>query len=380
MKKRLLASFLALALMLLGNIQAFAAVNDTGFSDVDADAWYADAVIYCRDNGIMSGTGNAAFSPETTLSRAMLATILWRLDGSQTPTATHTFTDVAPDQWYSDAIAWASSEGIISGYNPQTFGTNDLVTREQTAVLLYRYAEYKVDDVAASAQLNFTDAGNIASWATSAVTWANENEIISGWPGERFNPQSNATRAEAADAIYRYLTANQSEPETQTNTEQTDGKILVAYFTRTGTTERMANTIHDIVGGDILEIDPVTPYPTDYQEALSKAQQELGANARPALTTTVSNMDDYDVIFIGYPIWYGTCPMTVFTFLDSYDLSGKTIVPFSTSGSSGISTSERAIADACPDSTMLKGLGLTSSNSGNPENAVKAWLDGLEIK
>ena len=249
----------------------------------------------------------------------------------------------------------------------------------------------------------FADQVVISSFAVSAVAWARENGIMDGKDDNLFDPQGNVTRAEVATILMNYLTADtdaseqlektpeqpmetpaqleaipKQPVETPEQTDETSG-VLVAYFTRTGTTEGMANAIHQVVGGDIFAIKTVTPYSSSYQEILTQAQQELQDNARPALSSTVPNMNDYDVIFIGYPIWHGTCPMAILTFLESYDLSGKTIVPFCTSGSSSISSSEQAIQTACPDSTILEGLGLTSSETSNPQSPVAAWLEELDL-
>ena len=142
MKKRtrMAAAALSLTLACSLSLPAFAAVEDTGFADVDANAWYADAAVYCRDNGLMSGTSGTTFSPDTAMTRSMLATVLYRLAGSPAVTGTDAFTDTSDGAWYSDAVLWASQEGIISGYGNGLFGANDPVTREQIATILWRYS------------------------------------------------------------------------------------------------------------------------------------------------------------------------------------------------------------------------------------------------
>ena len=113
-------------------------------------------------------------------------------------------------------------------------------------------------------------------------------------------------------------------------------KVLVAYFSKTGNTEKAAQEIHNLVGGDIIKIEPVKAYPDDYTATTDIGKKEKAENARPEVKTKVANMADYDVVFIGYPIWWGTAPMAVFTFMEGYDFSGKTVIPFCTSGGSSI--------------------------------------------
>jgi flavodoxin len=135
-----------------------------------------------------------------------------------------------------------------------------------------------------------------------------------------------------------------------------ENNILVAYFSHTGNTRVIANQIHENVGGDIFEIVTVDPYPDDYNACVDKAKQEQDDNSRPELATKVENMDSYDVVFVGYPNWWGTMPMAVFTFLEEYDFSGKTIVPFCTHEGSGLGRSVEDIKELCPQSTILEGL------------------------
>lgn len=121
----------------------------TTFSDVSADAWYTEAAQWCRDNGIMSGTSDTTFSPDGTMTRAMLATVLYRAEGSPAAILPPSFSDVAPSSWYSEAVAWVSENGIMSGYGNRTFGADDPVTREQIATILWRY-----DGSASAAELS----------------------------------------------------------------------------------------------------------------------------------------------------------------------------------------------------------------------------------
>lgn len=165
-----------------------------------------------------------------------------------------------------------------------------------------------------------------------------------------------------------------NEKNTSANTTVTNKsgkKILIAYFSHTGNTRKAANQIHELVGGDIVEIKTETPYPTNYNECADLAKREKESNARPKLSTKVENMGSYDVIFVGYPIWWYTAPMAIHTFLESYDLAGKTVIPFCTSGGSDVAESMPAIKSLCPNSTVLQGL------TANNLNDVKPWLSKL---
>ena len=175
--------------------------QETGFSDVAADAWYAGAVEYVRDNGLMSGTSPTSFSPEAATSRAMLATILYRAAGSPELFEPPSFDDTPLVSWYSEGAAWASQSGIMMGYGNGLFGTNDPVTREQIATILWRYAgSPNVGDGE-----DFADESSIAEFAGDAVDWARANGIMDGVSGNRFLPKSNATRAQVAVILSNYL-------------------------------------------------------------------------------------------------------------------------------------------------------------------------------
>ena len=173
----------------------------TGFVDVPTDAWYAEAVAWCRENGIMSGTSESEFSPDEPMSRAMLATVLWRRENSPLVDHTMDFSDVQTDTWYTEAVRWASSEGVMSGYGNGSFGVDDPVTREQFTTVLWRYADSPDGGEAET----FADESAISPWAKDAVKWARANGIIGGKGENRFDPKGNATRAEAAMILYNFL-------------------------------------------------------------------------------------------------------------------------------------------------------------------------------
>ncbi len=175
------------------------------FDDVDSSAWYADAVSYVAENGIMNGAGNGTFAPDTVMSRAMLVQVLYNLEGKP-EAADCAFTDVAADAWYADAVAWAADAGIVTGVSDTTFAPDQMMTREQIATILYRYAAYKNYDVTASNDLSsYTDAGQIGSYAVEAMQWANGAGLITGSTATTLNPLGSATRAEVATILMRFL-------------------------------------------------------------------------------------------------------------------------------------------------------------------------------
>lgn len=175
------------------------------FDDVDASAWYADGVYYVAGQGIMTGSGNGAFSPDTVMSRAMLVQVLYNLEGQPEKDAS-AFTDVAADAWYADAVAWAADAGIVTGVSNTTFAPDVTMTREQIATILYRYAAYKGYDVTASNDLSgYADAGEIGSYAVEAMGWANGAGLITGSTATTLNPLGSATRAEVATILMRFL-------------------------------------------------------------------------------------------------------------------------------------------------------------------------------
>jgi flavodoxin len=156
-------------------------------------------------------------------------------------------------------------------------------------------------------------------------------------------------------------------------------KILVAYFSHSGNTREIANQIHNIVGGDIFEIQSVKPYPNDYDAVVKQAKQELNSDYKPALKTKVENIKSYDLIFIGYPIWCGTFPAPVKTFLSEYDLSGKTVAPFCTHGGGGLGRSVTDISKLCPKSTLLECVVILGKDVKTAQNDVSEWLRKIKI-
>ena len=178
------------------------------FTDVPEGAWYADAAAYVYEHGLMAGTSATTFAPDVTTSRAMIATILWRMAGSPVVNYAMNYTDVAQGQWCSEAIRWAASEGIVGGYGNGLFGTNDPITREQFAAMLYRFAQEQGYDVSIGENTNilsYTDVADLSEYAISAMQWAVGAGIINGTgDGSTLTPQGQATRAQAAVMLMRF--------------------------------------------------------------------------------------------------------------------------------------------------------------------------------
>ncbi|MDO4567069.1 MAG: flavodoxin [Oscillospiraceae bacterium] len=170
-----------------------------------------------------------------------------------------------------------------------------------------------------------------------------------------------------------------TEPEGATEPDESSSNMLVVYFSWSGNTETIAGEIQTQTGADIFELVPATPYSTDYNTVLDEAQAEQRDNARPEITGSIENIEDYDTIFVGFPNWWGDMPMILYTFFDTYDLSGKTIAPFVSSGGSGFSNTRAAMQELEPDATFLDGLSLSSSASASPADRVASWLSDIGI-
>lgn len=165
--------------------------------------------------------------------------------------------------------------------------------------------------------------------------------------------------------------------DTSDETSSSGTKSLVVYFSWSGNTEKVAKSIQSQTGSDIFKIVPKTPYSTDYNTVVDDAKVEQQNNARPEIKDSIANITDYDTVYVGFPNWWGDMPMILYTFFDTYDLSGKTVALFCTSGGSGLSNSVNEVKELEPNATVTKGLHIGSSASANPDSAVKSWLDEI---
>ena len=202
-KMTIAAVILAGAVILVGATGNRAAAK--AFDDVADDAWYKDSVTYVSEHDIMTGVGEKTFDPDGTVTRGMLVTILYRMEGSPATDATLPFQDVASGSYYEKAVIWAANAGIVSGYSESVFGPGDPVTREQTSTILCRYTNAKGYDVSAKASLSdYEDEGTISAYAKDAMAWAVQASLIQGMGEKTLAPKGQTTRAQMAAIITRY--------------------------------------------------------------------------------------------------------------------------------------------------------------------------------
>ena len=176
------------------------------FTDISEKDWFYGDVMFVYENGLMLGTSKTLFSPHGTAMRGMMATILWRMEGSPVPKGKNSFTDVEAGKWYADAITWTAENGIFAGYGKDKFGPDDPITREQLAAIFYRYADYKGYDLTVKGDLDkFKDADKITDYAKTAMQWAVGSGLVNGKSGNLLDPQGTATRAEIAAMLHRFI-------------------------------------------------------------------------------------------------------------------------------------------------------------------------------
>ncbi len=176
------------------------------FTDASEKDWFYGDVMFVYENGLILGTSKTLFSPHGTATRGMMATILWRMEGSPAPKGKNSFTDVEAGKWYADAITWTAENGIFAGYGKDKFGPDDPITREQLAAIFYRYADYKGYDLTVKGNPDtFKDADKITDYAKTAMQWAVGSGLVKGKSGNLLDPQGTATRAEIAAMLHRFI-------------------------------------------------------------------------------------------------------------------------------------------------------------------------------
>ena len=176
------------------------------FTDVSEKDWFYNDAMFVYKNGLMLGTSKTLFSPHGTVTRGMMATILWRMEGSLAPKGENSFTDVEAGRWYADAITWAAENGIFAGYSMDKFGPDDPITREQLTAIFYRYADYKGYKLTITGNLDkFEDADKITDYAKMVMQWAVGNGLIKGKSENLLDPQGTATRAEISAMLHRFI-------------------------------------------------------------------------------------------------------------------------------------------------------------------------------
>lgn len=204
-------------------------------------------------------------------------------------------------------------------------------------------------------------------------------------------PEQEASETETSGQEPEQTETSGQEPgdtkETETEPESGEGnqpdgegsRALVVYFSWSGNTENVANSIAAQTGADMFRIVPAEPYVDDYNTLLEIASEEKQNGARPEIADSIEDLGQYDVIYAGFPNWWGDMPMILYSFFDSYDLSGKTIAPFCTSGGSGLSDTVNSIKALEPEAEVLEGLHIRDSASSDPDSAVGEWLERLGL-
>lgn len=215
----------------------------------------------------------------------------------------------------------------------------------------------------------------------SSETSSTPQSSPAGIPDSSPEPSSSVPESTASEETSSQPERASSLPEASgseagSQPEESGTKALVVYFSHTGTTEGVANEIATQTGADVFEIVPTEAYTSDYNTLLDIAQRELDENARPAITGSMEDISQYDTIYLGWPCWWSDMPMIICTFLDSYDLSGKTIAPFVTSGGSGFGSALSRLREMEPGATVTEGLSLRGSGSAD---AVSQWLSSIGL-
>ena len=228
--KKIIESFslVLLITLLLGLLPCFAQNTASVFTDVPEYEWFAESVEYVKDKGLMNGITVTTFEPQTSITRGMIVTIIYRLEGSPKVNSELQFSDVNPTYYYCTPIIWASENGIVNGYSKDTFAPDDEITREQFATILYRYAENKGIDVSYDAEkvnlTSYEDDDRISDYAVNAISWANETGLIKGVTVTTLEPQGKATRAQAATIFMRFDKLIEQSLQTDSSTETKDNE------------------------------------------------------------------------------------------------------------------------------------------------------------
>ena len=356
------SSFLLVAVLLVGLLpSAFAAGS---FADVQSTDWFSDAVSYVQENGLMSGVSATRFAPQEPTTRGMLMTILARSAGTDT-------TGSSP--WYQAGMDWARANGVSDGTNPA-----GNITREQLVTMIWRYTGSPAAELGA----DFADERSISNYAAAAVDWAKANNIVSGKPGNQFDPQGYATRAEVATILRNFL-SQQNADQPEAPTQPSGSKTLVVYFSASGSTKAVAETLADELNADIFELVPQELYSSDdlnwtvsdsrvNREHENESLRDIALNE-----TTPANWDEYGTVLIGYPIWWGIAAWPVNNFVKGNDFTGKTVIPFCTSSSSGLGQSGELLEEMANGGTWQAGQRFSS---GASSSTVRDWAQSLGLQ
>ena len=380
--KRLWSLLLAMGMAFSVTIPTAAA--ETGYDDVDSAAWYADAVRYMTNAGLMNGVGDGKFDPGGTFTRAQLATVLYRMAGSPSVTGTDSFSDTQDTAWYANAVTWAEQNSVVNGIGNGQFGPDRATTQEQLVTMLWRNAGEPQGDVADDA----------SDWAAKAVGWARTDGLTEG-AELAFAPKADASRAQIAFIVSEYLKAKEPAQDSSTAVAK---KALVVYFSAAdndgidavsaatvvahegkeyGAAQLAAKFVGDYTGADVSAIVTEQSYPAEYNAMAETAKVQRDDGEHPALTSRIESLADYDMVFLVYPVWWYTVPMPIYSLLDEYDFSGKTIIPVITHEGSGDGGTLSALRTEEPNATVLDVYTSRFGTIPTQKAAIESWLDGL---
>ena len=377
--------------MLLATAMAFSiavptlATDDTGYNDVKATDWYASATKYMKDAGLMTGM-DGGFNADGPFTRAQLATVLYRMAGSPTVIGEDSFSDTSPDAWYASAVTWAEQNNVVNGeygkYNPE-----NPTTQEQLVTMLWRDA--------GRPESAGTLREDTSEYAREAVRWASAEGILKTNAGYTFTPKAAASRAQIAVIVTQYLQLKNSGKSPVT----TEKKALVVYFSAAdndgidavssatvvahegkeyGAAQLAAKFVGDHTGADVSAIVTQQSYPAEYNAMADMAKAQRDNDERPALSSKIENLAGYDTVFMVYPVWWYTVPMPIYSLLDEYDFSGKTIIPVITHEGSGDGGTLSVLRAEEPGATVLEDAFVSRFGAVPAQKAdVESWLDGL---
>ena len=383
MKRTRLWSLL-LATAMAFSVAVSTAAVETGYDDVDSAAWYADAVRYMTNAGLMNGVGEGKFAPDGTFTRAQLATVLYRMAGSPAVTGTDSFFDTVDDVWYATAVTWAEQNSIVNGIGNGQFGPDRATTQEQLVTLLWRNAGEPESSADADA----------SGWAANAVGWARAEGLV-GRSELGFTPKADASRAQIAFIVSEYLKAKEPAQDSSTAVAK---KALVVYFSAAdndgidavsaatvvahegkeyGAAQLAAKFVGDYTGADVSAIVTEQSYPAEYNAMAEMAKVQRDDGEHPALTSRIESLADYDMVFLVYPVWWYTVPMPIYSLLDEYDFSGKTIIPIITHEGSGDGGTLSVLRAEEPNATVLDAFTSRFGAVPTQKAYIESWLDGL---
>ena len=266
--------------------------NTSSFSDVSDNAVYAPAVAYCLEHGILNGTSATTFEPETITTRAMTATILYRMEGEPSVTGEDSFTDTAPGIWYSNAILWASEQELLQGYGGGVFGTNDPITREQLITVLHRYLGEPLG------QGSFSDLMRASSYAQAAIRWAAEAGICQDFAVDEFQPAAPIHRWEMACVLYRTLTTNQNNASGAITTNGGEKVTLTSLAHQSAGAGSTVYYISDISPDALMAIYEALAWTPGSNIAVKLSTGEPGSNylRTDLIGPLVQSLDDPTIV------------------------------------------------------------------------------------